>query len=31
MLQQSVGQALQFACFDQRLSKAAGVLGMETL
>jgi predicted nucleic acid-binding protein len=31
MLQQSVGQAFQFASFDQRLSKAAGVLGMETL
>ena len=30
-LQQSAGQALRFACFDQRLSRAAGVLGMETL
>lgn len=30
-LQQSAGQTLRFACFDQRLSRAAGVLGMETL
>jgi len=30
-LQQSAGQVLRFACFDQRLSRAAGVLGMETL
>jgi len=30
-LQQSAGRVLRFACFDQRLSRAAGVLGMETL
>ncbi len=30
-LQQSAGGSLRFACFDQRLSKAAAVLGMKTL
>jgi predicted nucleic acid-binding protein len=30
-LQQTAGESLQFACFDQRLSKAAAVLGMQTL
>jgi predicted nucleic acid-binding protein len=31
ILQQSGGESLRFACFDQRLSKAAAVLGMQTL
>ena len=30
-LQQTAGELLHFACFDQRLSKAAAVLGMRTL